>query len=234
MTMHCLYCSKILCIGTPLQIDERERQHLFKILRARPGEHVNVIDGAGTIGEALITAGNNLILQSANRLPDPVKKLYLYLAVPKKQKMDQLLKQCAELGIWSVTPLLCERSVVLPDPENTPERWQNLLVEGCKQAKNPFLPQINCAMKLGVAIEQIRVSDYCAYYGEPGGNDNCNAEGLGCCNDLAWLVGPEGGFSDMEKNMMRHAQFRQLTLGSWVLRVETAAICGAAILINGS
>jgi 16S rRNA (uracil1498-N3)-methyltransferase len=228
--MHCVYCNKTFKTGAPLEIDERERQHLFKILRARTGEVVNVIDGTGTLGEAVITAGNIIIINSITAVSAPAQRIHLYLAVPRKQKMDQILKQCAELGIWSITPIICEHSVVIPDLENTPERWRNLLIEGCKQAKNPYLPLINNSCILNFAAAQINSSGAKAFFGEQLAVRE--AEITTEDTDLAWFVGPEGGFSTAEKAMLMASGVKPLALGRWILRVETAAICGAAVLLN--
>lgn len=76
-------------------------------------------------------------LLETERCPEPEKKLHLFCAVPRKAKFDVLLKQAAELGVWSVRLIECARSVAKPEGS---DRWQLLLQEGCKQSKNPFLP----------------------------------------------------------------------------------------------
>ena len=52
------------------------------------------------------------------------------------------------------------------------------------------------------------------------------------CRDIAWFIGPEGGFTEAEEKLMRVSGFRGLHFGNWVLRVETAAVCGTAILMD--
>jgi 16S rRNA (uracil1498-N3)-methyltransferase len=148
--------------------------------------------------------------------------------------MDQLLHQCAEVGAWRITPVSTAREVAKSGRDDVPERWRLHLVEGCKQAHNPFLPAIGPTRSLAAALAA--VSDHAErWYGAvttpgealPASSDLVPNLADG---DIAWLVGPEGGFTPEEDEAIRAAGFRPLSLGPWVLRVETAAVVGTAIL----
>lgn len=228
--MHCFYCEKISAPGSVAELDERDWKHLFKTLRALPGEKIMLMDGRGTIGEAVVAEGREVIVERCEEIAEPAVKLHLYLVVPKKQKMDQLLKQCAELGVWSIVPMTSARSVVVPSGDSAPDRWDALLREGCKQSHNPFLPQVKELMKLGDAVKTIAKQPVTPFFGAP--DARVTDDGIGKSgNELAWFVGPEGGFAPEEEQLMLEHGFNKLCIGNWTMRVETAAVCGAAVLL---
>ena len=94
--------------GDLLELDRTEASHLFKILRARPGETAGLLDGKGNTGSATVTENRMLRLDSVETIPFPHRRIHLYLAPPRRQKMDQLLKEAAE------PPDLLSRETMMP------------------------------------------------------------------------------------------------------------------------
>ena len=213
--------------GSFFCLDSREEAHLFRILRARPGETVAVMDGHGTTGTAVVGQDHRLCLESRQSVPPPARRLHLYFAPPKKQKLDVLLKQAVELGVYELVPILCERSVVQPDEKSVAGRWMDLLFEACKQSGNPFLPAVANPMPFDAALAHARGT--CGML-VVGSNRTGAALELGTTADVAFFVGPEGGFTDEETDAMFAAGALPLRIGGWTLRVETAAIAGLGVL----
>lgn len=213
--------------GSVFRLDSREETHLFRILRARPGETVAVLDGHGTLGTVVVEQDHQLRLEAKRTMPQPARRLHLYFAPPKKQKLDSLLKQAVELGVYALVPVLCERSVVQPGENSVAGRWMDLLFEACKQSGNPFLPVVANPMPFAAAL---------AHAGETcgvlitGSNRTGVFPELGTASDVAFFVGPEGGFTDAETDAMFAAGAAPLRIGDWTLRVETAAIAGLGVL----
>ena len=224
--MHTFFTETFFTPGTHAQLSARERDHLFKILRARPGDEVELLDGCGGRMTGIVREGRVVEILSATREPEPEKKLHLCCAVPRRAKFDVLLKQAAELGVWSIRLIECERSVAKPEGS---DRWQTLLQEGCKQSKNPFLPRIAAPEPLAALLEELKTGEIRGFFGAirsaaaPAAVD-------GTAQEFAWLVGPEGGFTPAEESAMHAAGVRGLNLGPYVLRLETAAVCGLAVL----
>lgn len=227
--MHCFYCAEIGTAGEKAILDGRDVKHLFKTLRARSGEQVELTDGKGTFAIAEIGSDRELVIVDKNEITPPPLRIHLYVAPPKKQKMDALLKQCAEIGVWSINPMITARSVSTPEKNSVLERWRALLLEGCKQSKNPFLPEISMPISFEQAVGQAQERNYCCFYGSPRGEKAGVTRPADCC-DVAWFVGPEGGFSPEEEAYMLDRGVRELKIGPWVLRVETAAVCGSSLL----
>jgi 16S rRNA (uracil1498-N3)-methyltransferase len=228
--MHCFYCKEINLPGSAVELDERDWKHLFKTLRAVPGEKIILMDGRGVTAEAVVTEGRGIRVEHCEQAVEPTIKLHLYLVVPKKQKMDQLLKQCTEIGVWSITPMISARSVALASGESAAERWDALLFEGCKQSRNPFVALVGDVTKFGDAVKVVAAQPLTPFFGAPDAPmiyDKIDKSG----NEIAWFVGPEGGFTTEEETLMLEHGFNRLCIGNWIMRVETAAVCGAAILL---
>lgn len=213
--------------GSFLHLDSREESHLFRILRARPGEVVALLDGRGTTGTAVVEADRRLRLESKRTVPPPARRLHLYFAPPKKQKLDALLKQAVELGVSELVPVLCEHSVVQPGESSVSGRWIDLLFEACKQSGNPFLPAVVRPMPFAAALTRARETCGALVVGS---NRTGVFPELGTISDAAFFVGPEGGFTDAESEALFAAGAIPLRIGDWTLRVETAAIAGLGVL----
>lgn len=225
--MRTFFCETIPAPGEAAELEKSEFDHLFRTLRAAPGDEVALFDGRGLVAVARVEPRRMLVVRECRREPEPAKRLHLYCAVPRRAKFDVLLKQAAELGVWSIRLLRCERSVAQPEGSG---RWEALLREGCKQSKNPFLPRILPMMTPAEALEEIRARKIRAFFGAVDAGKASERESVEGVADFAWLVGPEGGFTPEEEAAFAAAGVRGLNLGPYVLRLETAAVCGLAVL----
>jgi len=249
--MRCFYCNKLEpgILDTDL-IPAREKNHIFKVLRGKEDTEILLIDGKGAMAEATIESNRSLRISKLRQLPVPETKLHLFVAPPRKNQMDQLLKQCAEIGVWSITPMITERSVAKPAKESSHNRMEVLLMEGCKQAQNPFLPILNPINELSNLQTDIKNCSHIFF----GSTKNCGVNSMNqnkvdlrnsfalhfspsaqvaqLSGNIAWIVGPEGGFTDNEEQLLVESGAKPLQLGCWVMRVETAVIVGASFLLN--
>lgn len=218
------------CIpGSTVRLDKEESAHLFRTLRAEPGEKCRLLDGAGRMADAEVLPGKMLRVERLETVPPPeAPLLHMYIAPPRRQKMDQILRQVAELGVWRIVPMLCERSVSLPDSDSVNGRWKEVLFEACKQSGNPFLPQVSAPMKFADALADSGKQCGLRYFGSV--MQRQTEETVSGSKAAAWFVGPEGGFTETEEKQMLEAGVQPLHFGNWVLRVETAAVCGLCLI----
>ena len=121
--MHSFFIENITPEGSSLTLEKRESDHLFKTLRARKDDLVELLDGRGTRAEAVVCADRILRVNKVEHFPEPAGKLRLYCAPPRKAKFDVLLKQAAELGVWEIQLVKFERNVSQPEGS---DRWQIL------------------------------------------------------------------------------------------------------------
>ena len=224
--MHNFYIDKLGKIGDEVLLPTSEAKHLFKTLRAARGDVVSLLDGQGGDAKAEIIEDKKIIIKNLEHHAEPYIKIHLFVAVPKRAKMDQLLRQCTEAGVWAIHPIITKYSVAVPDKIS--ERWHILLQEACKQAGNMFVPKLFTPCPLAKALEEIKATKMSAFYGAVSMDDKKLS--YASSPDIAWLVGPEGGFSDEEERQMLSSGVAPLNIGPYIMRVETAAVCGVSLL----
>ena len=223
--MRCFFCDAIRDSGAAAELDPRESEHLFRVLRAAPGDEVTLLDGRGGRAVAVVRPGRRLEIVRRETLPPEVPELHLCCAMPRRNRLDQLLTQAVEVGAAAIRPVRFARSVAEPEPG---ERWQLHLREGCKQSGNAYLPRI-CPTRPFSEVLAEAVAEGVAYYGAIGGSSAADTE-TGTPRRVSWFVGPEGGFTPEELESFAAAGAKPLNLGPHVLRLETAAVCGLAVL----
>ena len=227
MSLRCFFCENIAGQGGISNVSDEERKHIFISLRKSDGDRIMLIDGKGTKAVAAIE-NQQIVIVSRETVQRIVPELHLFFSPPhNRNSTDSILDQSAELGIASITPIITEKSV--SKPEKPAERWKKRLVEACKQSKNPFLPEIGDVLTLKEAMEKTKFQGFTSFFG-------CLAENTGegieipKSAKLAWFVGPEGGFTQKEDELMKKSGFIPLRLPGWTLRTETACATGTAII----
>lgn len=236
MGIHHFYSPEKLPAGGDVTLTASETAHAIKVLRLQPGDDVILLDGQGTVASAVIMPpqGNRRIHEAVCRLkdvqtvPPPAKPVHLYVAPPKSKNMDIVLKAATELGAADITPIFCRYSVSKPET-NVKETWEQALITALKQSTNPWLPKLHPAMDFADALKQ---SGGYGYFGAvptdadaeiPAPWDRPDGE-------TALWIGPEGGFSTEEEAALRAHGLFPLTVGNWILRVETAVAALLACL----
>jgi 16S rRNA (uracil1498-N3)-methyltransferase len=207
-----------------------EARHLSQVLRMRAGEIIVVFDGFGrsASAEVLGVSRDRIPLRLGQNLPPSFCQpaITLAQAIPKGKNMDLIVQKSVELGISAIQPLVTRYTVVQPG-DGKSDKWRRNALEACKQCGQNTLPQIAEPAQFGRWIES-----------------QSSAPGLKLIASLAagalplrdtlkqhpgtsaatLLIGPEGDFSADETAAALAAGFIPVTLGSIVLRVETATL----------
>ena len=223
MSRHTFFIDSTPVAGCCAELSRDQKHHLFKVFRAAAGDEVELLDGKGLRAFGTVDENKNIIVNSVVKEERRGAELHLVFALPRKNQLDLLLKQAAELGVAELHPVRFERSVSQGDCS---DRWTTLLEEACKQSKNPFLPEIKPVCKLQDKLEELKARNIPVVFGAI--RSETEKTQFGSC--AAWVVGPEGGFTDAEEKLMRNYGAAPLNLGPWVLRLETAACAGIAVL----
>ena len=228
--MRCFYCNNLDTENAVL--DKNEERHIFSVLRAREGQEIILIDGKGGIAQAIIQKNKTIQIITRKIITEPERKIHLFVSTPRKQKMDSILSQCTEAGVWEIHPIITENSVAISNKDNAIDKWQNKIIEACKQAHNPFFPIIHTKTTLKDSLEITNNLKLSCFYGDSKGKNPLRNLDISNSDKsaMAWFVGPEGGFSDVELQLIRDNEFQPLSLGNWVMRVETASVAGIVIL----
>jgi 16S rRNA (uracil1498-N3)-methyltransferase len=234
MNLHRFYCE---LINRPVaELSGTEARHLAQVLRLKAGDKVELFDGKGTLAAATIknASGKKVALQveDVKVFPKPDAQIILAVSVAKGERFDWLVEKCTELGVDRMVPVLFERTVKQPKNPKIVERWNNIAIAAAKQCRRVFLPQIDRPLTLLEAVEILK-KDYpqgTLLFGSLSENSKpvlqCGFAG----KNIIAFVGPEGGLTDEEENLLRENGAGEVRLTDTVLRVETAAVTFAAVL----
>jgi 16S rRNA (uracil1498-N3)-methyltransferase len=221
--------------GETAVLTGQEAQHLSKVMRAKVGDELVLFDGSGAEFPARIEkiARSQVDLSVSGRrevdreLPF---RLVIGVALPKGDRQRWLVEKLVELGVGELVPLVTARSVAQPSG-NALERLQRAVAEASKQCgrnrlmvvsqANTFADFIVAAAEIGTRLIAHPPAD-----GELVALSIKVASG----SKAIVAVGPEGGFTDDEIALADEHHWSRVSLGSRVLRTETAAVALAAAL----
>ena len=228
------FCDSLPPAGGEAVLDAEESRHATTVLRLRPGDPLELLDGGGAIAQAelLETPGarrRELLhcrILDRRQIAPPVRRLHLFIAPPKGKLMHQIVRDATELGIWSITPIVCRFSVSDPAGKDPETIWHAHAAEACKQSGNPFMPKLHPAQSFTAALAAAPAA---GCFGAIPRFAAATQPSLPTSGDLAVWIGPEGGFSDEEHQAMLAKGMVPLAASPWILRVETAvaAVLGA-------
>ncbi len=207
-----------------------EARHLSQVLRIKPGDSVIVFDGHGrrAAAEVLGVSRDRIPLKLGEILPSrtPLPAITLAQAIPKGKNMDLIVQKSVELGIAAIQPLVTRYTVVQPG-DGKSEKWRRNALEACKQCGQDTLPEI---------AEPLAFDRWIGGQAEAPGLKLIASLAAGArslrtvlrenpaTTAATLLVGPEGDFSPEETAAALAAGFIPVSLGSIVLRVETATL----------
>ena len=161
--------------------------------------------------------------------------IHLFQGLPKSDKLELIIQKAVELGVASVTPVAMKRSIVKIDDKKKKskrERWQKVAESAAKQSKRTAIPQVQDVVTYKEMISAAKDLDLLLVPYE------C-AEGMTATKaalreiksgmNVGIIIGPEGGFEQTEIDLAREAGGKIISLGSRILRTETAAITTIAM-----
>lgn len=209
--------------------DETILRQWQSVLRFRPGQQVILFDGVEhdrlykivelTKDEAHL----ELVTDYQRQLPK--KNVYLFWSLLKKDKNDWVLQKCTELGVSHFVPMIADRS------EKTgfnSERGKKIIIEAAEQCGRSDIPTLRDPLHVAKAIEQYQDKLILAIC------EQGEADDLKDSSDVGVLIGPEGGWSDAEKQLFKDQNLKHIAIHDFTLRAETAAVTVAGkVLSNG-
>lgn len=237
MSLHRFFCLDELSSGQLVTLPSTESAHALKVLRLKPGDTVALLNGRGVSATATIQpppAGKKLhdaccLIEETVVTPAPARPVRLYVAPPKSHNMELVLKSATELGVSCITPIICHYGVSRNET-TLKSNWFGYLQAACKQSGNPWLPTLTPAVSLREAIaKDDSVRGYLGAVPRPGEQFPPAPWNRPDGTTALW-IGPEGGFTDEEEQLLRAHGCLPLTVGQHILRVETAVAALLACL----
>lgn len=212
----------------PFILEGEEAHHLLTVLRSRPGQKLRLIDGLGGWGIFTLEKGERkkayLNLVERHTDPHPPFPLTLAVAWSKHLRRSYVLEKAVELGATNVWFWTATRSQGKPQ-EDTYHAWQRSLLAAAKQCESTWIPKVQVFADLTTLVQASQsqgVKMVC--WEEAGTSALINPHLLPHTQGTLVVIGPEGGLEDKEVREMQNAGFQVISLGSSILRFETAAV----------
>ena len=220
--------------GETFRITGADYNHIRNVLRMHPGD-VFLVSCSGqshlcrleSFGEDTVMAA----IQEENYQDTELGvELYLFQGLPKSDKMELIIQKAVELGAAGVIPVEMKRCVVKLEEKKKKsrrERWQAIAESAAKQSKRSRIPEVGEVMSYKAAVDLAGEMDLflLPYENERGMAATREAlENIRPGMKVAILIGPEGGFDPKEVAQAAEKGARAISLGSRILRTETAAI----------
>lgn len=227
-------------VGARLRLDDDESRHLVSVLRKAEGGTVTVFTGDGREALARVISNEKRgvpieIVEVLDQNRRPPRDLELVVALPRGGAADDVIRRALECGASRVTPLLAARSVHRPDKKKDAkrrERFERLAIAVMKLSGRNDFPLLGET----VSVEELGPFDSGRAYL---GSTLPTAPHLGTrlateppSAAVRFVIGPEGGFRDDERERLVSTDHLAVSLGPMVLRVETAVAVAVATLAS--
>ena len=218
-----------------VMIEGSDVNHIKNVLRMKPGEKIRISGPAGEnyfceiaeIEDSFVRASILEKDETGTELPN---RIYLFQGLPKNDKMELIIQKAVELGVYEIIPVAMKNCVVKLDAKKAAAktaRWQGIAESAAKQSKRSLIPKVSEPVAYAMKLDQKLVP----YENERGMAATREAvEAVRPGESIGIFIGPEGGFAPEEIEAVK-GEMKLISLGSRILRTETAGFTTLAILM---
>jgi 16S rRNA (uracil1498-N3)-methyltransferase len=219
------------------EIHGEEARHLTRVLRVEPGQQYEISDNhAAYLAEIAEARGERVVFRIVEPIPapPPVAPITLLASIVKFDRFEWIVEKSTELGVERIVPVAATRTEkgLFEASAKRAERWLRIARESSQQSRRVRMPAILPAVRFERAIAE--TAEYRCFLDEgaaPPLLATLPAE-RATTDRIAVLLGPEGGWTDAERQLATASGWRAASLGPQILRTETAAVAALAILAN--
>ncbi|MCB1212906.1 MAG: 16S rRNA (uracil(1498)-N(3))-methyltransferase [Chlamydiia bacterium] len=222
-------------------LTDSEAHHLMHVMRNRVGDLVEIVNGRGAlaVGKVVNCTRREVALEITEWETTPLRphpKLTLAIAYLNPSRLELAVEKCTELGVDAFTLYDGARGARKLSVEGVLKRIDQVIIAASKQSGRVWFPEVHCAPPIGEwtesskkqlyfgTLEQKRPKLIAALQSDHSKASSKEVE------EIAFVVGPESGFSPEEERHLEEIGARGVSLGNCLLRSETAAILAAGIL----
>jgi 16S rRNA (uracil1498-N3)-methyltransferase len=219
-----------------------EGRHATTVRRLTAGERADLTDGTGTIAECVVTSARAGVLELevlARRVqPRPQPGVVVVQAVPKGDRGEQAVETMTEVGVDVVVPWAAQRCVVRWRGERADKgvaRWRSTAVQAAKQSRRLWFPEVTDLASTADVARRVREASLALLLDPdaPEALASLAARTVGA-GEIVLVVGPEGGVSPEETELLTAAGAAGARLGPTVLRASSAGAVAAALIMSAS
>ncbi|ATG88884.1 16S rRNA (uracil(1498)-N(3))-methyltransferase [Methylomonas koyamae] len=227
-----LYVDVALNVGQQVELNDAAGHYLRTVLRLKRDQDIILFNGRSgeyrcRLDEVSRKRVSVAVEQFIDRSVESPLAVHLGLGISRGDRMDWAVQKAVELGVASLTPLISERCVIKFDDDKKQQRqqhWQGIIQHAAEQSGRTRLPSLNPPCELAEWVDgQSGLKLFLDPYADQV-LSGLNPEGEG----VTLLSGPEGGFSDQERQYAKAAGFVPVRMGGRILRSETAVLAALA------
>lgn len=226
-----------LAPGACVPLPEDAAAHLVRVLRLREGEACVLFNGDGHDYDATLASATKRGVDAevtGVRAVDNESPLRLVLlqGIARGEKMDLILQKATELGVAAIAPVFADRTEVRLDGDRLDKRmahWRSVVISACEQSGRARIPELLPARNLAEAAAALP-EDALKLTLDPQGEHRLASLAMPASSTVVIGIGPEGGWSEKDRAVLRERGFSGLRLGPRVLRTETAGLAAIAAL----
>jgi len=232
-----VYVDAALQPGQRLTLPEAASGHVLRVLRLREGDACVLFNGDGHDYDAQIVhadkRGGAVEIGSARVVhSESPLSLWLVQGIARGEKMDLIVQKATELGVCGIIPVISERSEVKLNAERAEKRlghWRQVMQSACEQSGRARLPALHPPILLAQCAPALpQTSARC--WLDPEASQSLRSIDIATGTALALAVGPEGGWSPRDLQILVGLGFTGLRLGPRILRTETAGLAAIAVM----
>jgi len=223
------------------QIAGDDAKHLTRVLRVEPGQRYEISDNRGVYLAEIETARKELVVfRMLEKLAAPAVpvRITLCAALIKFDHFEWMIEKATELGVAEIVPVIAARteSGLVKAAHKRLERWRRIALEASQQSRRAYLPEIAGVAMWKDALD--RRADYGHVLYNYALDENPEAKPIldalpaarQASDNVALLIGPEGGWTDAERAEFTAAHWLPVSMGPLILRAETAALAALAVV----
>jgi len=223
--------------GNSLHIGTEESRHAFKVLRHKPGDLLNCIDGKGCLYKVRIVSltekeGDLEIIEKVENFGIHPWKLHIAVAITHHpDRYEWFVEKAVEIGVNEITPIITART---EKKRINTERLRKIALAAIKQSQKAMLPVINEAITLKEFLQQNHSGQCFIAHCEEEARKQWLHKAIISQEPVTILIGPEGDFSPDEIKTAGERGFKSVSISSSTLRTETAAVVCCQIIAQAN
>lgn len=218
-----------------MSLEESDIRHIKKVMRMNINDRIEVVYN-NKLHICEITSLEPFNIKVIEEIDEDKKtriELTVAVALVKEQKMDLILQKLTELGVSRIIPVSMERSIVKLDKERFNKkkvRWESICKEASEQSKRTNIPIIEDIKSINDLTKEDADLKLVASTKEKEKLLNYYLQSIEGCAKIIMVIGPEGGISDREEDILVSNGYNRVSFGNLIFRVETATIYVASII----
>ncbi len=233
--MQRIFVKNRLAVGHIIELDDEQYHHLFRVLKLRSGERIEVVDESGIVFLGELSDKRVCLQAEITAKRAEHMEITVIQGLPKRDKFEQTIRAATEIGAVAFLAVETSRSVARlkkGQEEKLLERWQKIAESAAEQSKRLAVPVVHTPMRFKDLPEFLRVFDriICFYEAEEERTIH-SLPPFASTDRVAIIIGPEGGLTAEEVDTLRSWGAEVCSLGEYILRTETAGPLAVGLLL---